>query len=200
MRRISIALAIAAVFMSACEGGKKSNEPQLSKTPVSIRGWILDIEQPAPSSDLPRDPIVASARRQQLIKMAAVWVDDAPFVSGGLEENGSFLLLDVPPGKVTIAFQAPGIARSELRLANIPPNADVLVPAVVVGRNGATVADTAKISVRVPQGEEKSKVALPAALVAGHAVIPREVPINDLNDRHDYPTPATAPRPAAVLK
>src|SRR5439155_7700931 len=80
------------------------NTPRVSKEPISVRGWIADV---AGSPHAPfQTPETEAVRKLQLFQSASVWVDNAPYVSGGVAENGSFILLDVPPGNITITFNA----------------------------------------------------------------------------------------------
>jgi len=90
-----------------------------------------------------------AARKAQLYQSINVWIEGAPYVSGALQENGSFLLLDVPPGNVTISFAAPGAPDAKLVLQNIPGNADVYVPALILAKNSVKFADPAAVQVRM---------------------------------------------------
>src|SRR5438876_11755818 len=100
--RLLIALTL---VITACSDSNP-NTPRVSKEPISVRGWIADV---AGSPHAPfQTPETEAVRKLQLFQSASVWVDNAPYVSGGVAENGSFILLDVPPGKITITFNAPG--------------------------------------------------------------------------------------------
>jgi hypothetical protein len=83
--------ALLSVAALSCQDQAPGGIP-LSKEPVSVRGWIADVEG-AQKNAIAQ---VEAFRRLQLFQNTYVAVDDAPYVSGGVEENGSFLLLDVP--------------------------------------------------------------------------------------------------------
>src|SRR5258708_12382863 len=117
----------------------------LSKEPISVRGWIVDIEG---AENAPFKTVETEAfRKTQLYTTMNVWVDNAPYVSGGVAETGAFLLLDVPPGNVTITFSAPGAPAAKLVLQNIPGNADVFVPAILLRRDSVALLDPKGVKV-----------------------------------------------------
>src|SRR5712691_7349678 len=122
----------AALVISAC-GPSEPVGPLLSKEPISVRGWIVDVEGAASSSYQTVE--TEAFRKSQLFQTMNVWVDNAPFVSGGVAETGAFLLLDVPPGNVTVVFSTAGAPAAKLVLQNIPGNADVFVPAILLRRD-----------------------------------------------------------------
>src|SRR5688572_25735575 len=98
MRRPLIALVMLA--LAAC-GGEKTSDTSvytLARNPVSVRGWILDVKgaQQEQIADM------EIARRTQLFQSTTVWVENVEFASGGVAENGSFIVLDVPPNKATL--------------------------------------------------------------------------------------------------
>src|ERR1043165_5328907 len=111
------------LVLAGC-GGEKPNTPQVSKDPISVRGWLLDVEG---SASPIRTAETEAARKAHLFQATYVEVVNAPYVSGGIAENGSFLLLDVPPGKVTIVFSAPGAQSAKLEIDNVPGNADIFL-------------------------------------------------------------------------
>src|SRR5437868_14434802 len=104
-RRLLVFALSAVGFAGGC-GGQSSPAPALSRAPISVRGWIADVEHPADGAT--RTVEAEMARRAQLFQSTSVFVENAPYVSGGVAENGSFVLLDVPPGNTRIAFTAPG--------------------------------------------------------------------------------------------
>jgi hypothetical protein len=173
-----------------------SNEPHVSKEPISVRGWILDqegaIKAPNPDLDV--------ARRMQLYQTTNVWVDNAPYVSGGVAENGSFILLDVPPGNVTVTFSAPGSPNARLVLQNIPGNADVIVPALILKRDSVGLADPKGVKVRLAAQIDKPTPTNLKAIVAGLTVPVVNTPIAKMIDRRDYPEPPGTLHPIATVK
>jgi hypothetical protein len=188
------------LILAACGGGDPgSSFKNLSTQPISVRGWIADIEQPA--SNTYKTVETESARRAGMFQSTNIWVENAPYVSGGVAENGSFLLLDVPPGNVTVAITPPGAPASHLVMQNIPGNADVFVPAVLLKPNGADVLQPNDIRVRLGAKIDKARPTGQNAVVAGRTVPIVEVPINDLVDRRDYPNPpGGSAAPLATVK
>jgi hypothetical protein len=183
------------VLASACGREQPSNIVPLSREPVSVRGWIADVEGTA-SSDF-KTVETEAARRLELFQNTNLWIDNAPYVSGGVVETGAFMLLDVPPGDVTITFQAPGIASAQLVLRNVPGNADVMIPDAILRKNGTvTVADPARIAVRVPPPGKPGST----AVVAGHTVPVVETPVVQLEGRQNYPVPPQVRVPVATVK
>jgi hypothetical protein len=178
--------AVVLILLTACSA-EKSNTPQVSKEPISVRGWIADIDHPA---DAPfRTAETEDARKTQLFQSTNVWVDNAPYVSGGIAENGSFLLLDVPPGDIVIEFSAPGAPSAKLTLKNVPGNADVFVPGIILKRDSVGLLDPAAVKVRMAARVEKPVPTNAKATIAGLTVPVMNVPYNALTDRHEYPIP-----------
>ena len=174
-------LAILLVVLAACGGSPDANTPHVSKEPISVRGWI-------------------AGGNAQMFQSTNVWVDNAPYVSGGVAENGAFLLLDVPPGNVTIEFSAPGPISTKLALQNIPGNADVFVPGLVLRNGAAGVEDPKAVQVRMAAHIEKPQVTGTNVIVAGAAVPVINTPLNAMTDRHDYPNPPARITPLATVK
>ena len=192
MRRFTILL-VAAV-MAAC-GNETSRTSTVSKEPVSVRGWIDDVQGSVKSTT----PEMETARRTQIFQGTQIWVEGADYVSGGVAENGAFILLDVPPGNVTIGLSAPGVERARIVLQNIPGSADVFLPAVVLKPNGASVVNPQEVKVRVASRIDKPVPTGKSAIVAGLTVPIVSVPINAMVDRHDYPKPKGY-QPVATFK
>ncbi|HEX9161405.1 MAG TPA: hypothetical protein VF980_06820 [Thermoanaerobaculia bacterium] len=190
-----LGLFVLAATIAACGGGQPASTIAVSKEPVSVRGWIEDVEGSVHS----KSPEMETARRTQLFQATQVWVPNADYVSGGVAENGSFILLDVPPGNVTIEFTAPGAQQARLVLQNIPGNADVLVPAIILKNNGATVTKPEQVKVRVPARIDKTTPTGKNAIIAGVPIPIVNAPVAAMVDRHDYPIPAGF-RPVAVFK
>lgn len=184
--RSTIVLAIALTACGGETGSPASN--QMSREPVSVRGWIADVEG-AVNEETFRTVETEMARRAEMFQKTNVWIDNVTYVSGGVGGDGSFILLDVPPGNVTISFSAPGAETASLTLENIPGNADVLVPGLILNKDGSTVSDPEAIRVRLPSRTTAPKVTAARALVQGHSVPVVEVPFSEMNDRRDYPVP-----------
>lgn len=186
-------------MLTACGGGEPgSSFKNLSTQPISVRGWIADVEQQ--STGMYKTVETESARRAALFQSTNVWVENAPYVSGGVAENGSFILLDVPPGNITITFAPPGVPASHLVLQNVPGNADVFVPAVLLKANTAEVLQPNDIRVRLGAKIDKRRATGHNAIVAGKTVPVLDVPINDLVDRRDYPNPPGTAAPLATVR
>ena len=182
------AVAFLLSFAIACSEPKNTN-PQMSRTPVSIRGWIRDIE--TPPSDfyrLTKSTTGANQFRIEQFQQTTVFVENVQFASGGVAENGSFILLDVPPGNIRIVFSAPNVASSMIELKNVPPNADVLLPALNVTNSGAKLLDPRAVVVRVPDLDSDKRSFGPLS-VQGFAAPVKRVSIRELIDRRDYPNP-----------
>ena len=192
MKRLVLLFAAAVV---ACGGSETRPGNVVSKEPVSVRGWIQDVEGAQHSTN----PDMESARLSQLFQATQIWVEGAEYVSGGVAPNGAFILLDVPPGNATIGFSAPGAEQARLVLQNIPGNADVMIPAIILKANGSTIADPKAIKVRVPANIAKAQPEGKNAIVGGAQVVVVDVPLAQLVDRHDYPQPAGF-RPVATYK
>lgn len=184
------------MLVIAC-GPSDPNAPRVSKDPTSVRGWIVDVAgAPRAPFQTPETDVV---RRIQLFQATNIWVDNAPYVSGGVAENGAFLLLDVPPGNITVTFSAPGAPNARLVLQNIPGNADVFVPSIVLKPDGVQLLDPKSVRVRLAANIERPAPTRLTATVAGLAVPVMNTPIAQMVDRHDYPVPIGF-RPVATVK
>jgi hypothetical protein len=183
-----------AVALAAC-GADTTNQRPLSKEPVSVRGWIEDVEGSAHS----KTPEMETARRAELFQATSVWIENAPYASGGVAENGAFIFLDVPPGNTTIGFNAPGAEQAQLVMQNIPGNADVFVPGIILKKNGATLVKPQDVKVRVPAQISQAAPTGRMAVIAGVQIPIVNTPLAEFVDRHDYPRP-TGFRPVATYK
>ena len=179
-------LIVLTVALASCGGSEnKPAGPVMAKNPLSVRGWILDVEGGGAGAE--KTVETEAARLTQMFQATNIWVENAPFVSGGVAETGAFILLDVPPGTVTISFNAPGAQTAQLTLQNIPGSADVLIPGVLLKANGSTIPNPAGIRVRIPRKIDAPRPTGAKAIVGGHEVPVMEEPLNAFNDRRDYP-------------
>ncbi len=193
-------LLIAALFLVACGGEPRPAGYQaLSKEPISVRGWIADIDTGAPASSF-RTVETEAARRAAAFQAANVWIDNAPYVSGGIAENGAFILLDVPPGNVRIAFSAPGVPEAILPIENAPPNSDIIIGGLILKSDGTVTIDPKQTKVRIPGSVVRETATAQKAKVAGMIIPVVQVPINSLQDRHDWPNPPATLQPLATVK
>lgn len=181
----SLAL-IAALSLLACRAETPSNITALSKEPVSVRGWIADVKGSAKADETPE---MNTARRIEIFRNTKVWIENAPYISGGVGENGSFILLDVPPGNITISFSAPGAENAKLVLENIPGTADVLVPALLLEDGGSELLQPDTVRVRIAANVTQPTPTTRTAIVAGKQVPIIETPLAQMLDRLDYPDP-----------
>ena len=186
------------LLAAACGGRTEPSSTRVAKDPISVRGWIVDVDS---GPNMTYHTIeTESARKQSLFRGTNVWVENAPYVSGGVAETGAFLLLDVPPGNVTITFSAPGAPAARLVLGQIPGNADVFVPALMLKRDTVALLDPASVKVRLAAEVEKPVPAGSFATVAGQRFPVMRTPIQQMIDRLDYPTPPASQRPLATVK
>ena len=193
MRRFVVAFAVVAFASCGADNSKPANS--VSKEPVSVRGWIEDVAGSAKAAT----PEMETARRQQIFQATQIWVEHADYVSGGVAENGSFILLDVPPGNVTIGFSAPGADRARVVLQNIPGNADVFLPGLILKAGGASFSKPEDLRVRIAGDVKQATPTGKTAMLAGTPVPILNVPLASLVDRHDFPRP-TGFQPVATYK
>ena len=74
----------AELLWAACR--PEPGTPVVSKEPTSVRGWIADVERP--ESGMFKTVETEAARRAQLFQSTNIWMDDAPYVSGGRTNAG----------------------------------------------------------------------------------------------------------------
>ncbi len=186
-----------ALFLFVACGESDPNSPAaMARNPCSVRGWVLDVKgaQHGETAEM------EIARRTQLFAGASVWVEDTQYASGGIAENGAFIILDVPPQKAIIGFQAEGADQARIVLENVPPTADVFIPDVILEPGGATVRDPNAIQVRIPDNDvEKPTPTGASANVAGYTVPVMAAPYSAFADRREYPNPGGF-RPVATVK
>jgi hypothetical protein len=191
-------IVVSALFALACGGSSEPAGPHVHANPVSVRGWILDAET-GPNTAY-HTIETEEARKRDLFRGTNVWVENAPYVSGGVAETGAFLLLDVPPGDVTITFSAPGIPAARLVLKQIPGNADVFIPAMLLKRDTVSLLDPKSAKVRVAAQIDKAAPTGAFANVGDLRVPVMNTPIKEMIDRLDYPNPPVTSAPLATVK
>lgn len=180
------------LILAACSAETPTQAPKVSREPVSVRGWIDDIDAGRPDGVF-RTVETEKARRAEAFQGTNMWVEGAPYVSGAVAENGAFILLDVPPGRTAISFAAPGINQADLVLEDVPANADVLIPGLVLRPDGVGLADPKAVRIRIAANVSSPRPTKLTAKVAGVPVPVVEVPVRELIDRRDYPaTPGDA--------
>ena len=184
-------------LVAACSGETKNDESVylMNRDPVSVRGWIADVANAKHGEAMEME----IARRQQLFASTSLWVENSKYSSGGIAENGAFVILDVPPQKATIGFNAPGAENAQLTMQGVPGNADVFIPDIVLQPGGAKVLDPKKILIRLPMKIDKAKPTGRTATIAGNVVPIIATPLGQLADRREYPNPGGF-RPVAILK
>ena len=193
MRR---ALFVLVFFVLASCGGKDGEAPfRVSRDPVSVRGWILDVKGAKRGESME----IEVARRAQLFAATSVWVEDVQYASGGVSENGAFVVLDVPPGKAILGFNAPGAESAKLILEGVPGTADVFIPDLILEENGAALFDPSKVFIRLPADVDRPTPTGKTAFVAGKMVPIVETPLRMMQDRREYP-PVPGYRPLATVK
>jgi hypothetical protein len=189
-------LLLALFLIVACGESDPNSPATMSRTPCSVRGWVLDVK----GAKRAETPDLEIARRTELFATASVWVEDTQYASGGIAENGAFVILDVPPQKAIIGFQMNGADQAKVVLENIPPTADVFIPDVILEPGGATVYDPKAIQVRIPDGDvDKPTPTGRTAKVAGYTVPVLKAPYSAFGDRRDYPNPGGF-RPVATVR
>lgn len=191
-------LFILALLAAACGGPSEPKGPHVHKDPISVRGWIVDVET-GPSTAY-HTVETEAARKRDLFRGTNVWIENAPYVSGGVAETGAFLLLDVPPGDVTITFSAPGVPVSRLVLKQIPGNADVFIPAMLIRKDAVSLLDPKSTKVRVAAQIDKAVPTGAFANVGDQRIAVVSTPIREMIDRLDYPNAPSSQAPLATVK
>ncbi|HYR30052.1 MAG TPA: hypothetical protein VEU30_16400 [Thermoanaerobaculia bacterium] len=182
--------------LAACGATETADSPaRPARNPVSVRGWVTDVAGAVRAETYEQE----IARRTQLFASSSVWVEKSEFSSGGISENGAFIILDVPPGSPIIGFNSPGAEQAKIVLQNIPDNADVFIPNVILENGGAKVLDPKAITIRVSGSVDTPRPTGQTATVAGHSIAVMEVPYAQLEDRREYPNPGGF-RPVATVK
>ena len=184
------------LLVVSCGAPEPGSVQTISRSPISVRGWILDVK----GAQTQQNPDLEIARRTELFATASIWVENTQYASGGIQENGAFVVLDVPPNSATIGFQATGADQAQLTLEGVPPTADVLIPNVILEPGGATVRDPKAILIRLPDNTVKKRTPTgKTAKVAGYTVAIVLVPLSEMADRREFPDPGGF-RPVATVK
>jgi len=175
--------------LAGCQG--EPTGPAISKTPASIRGWLV---APPPGDQqilhLTDTASGEAAHRVRVFEQTRLSIEGFPLASGGMAGSGSFIILDVPPGNVIINFQPPEGTDAQLLLEGVPPNADILLPALEIRGNRVVPSDPGRVLVRIPGRLETRRPMDLNVTVAGHRVPVFEVPLSEMVDRRDYPDPS----------
>ena len=177
------------LLLVACGGDRSHSRP------LSVRGWVTDVAG-AKTAETYEQEI---ARRATLFTSTSLWVENAEQASGGIAENGAFIILDVPPGGPIIGFNAPGAETAKIVMEDIPGGADVFIPNVILQNGGAKVLDPKAMLVRVPGDVDHPRPNGQLAKIAGYSVRVIETPMAQMQDRRDYPNPGGF-RPVATVK
>lgn len=194
LKHVAVALMVLAAL------GCGDSRTKMNRTPASVRGWILDIEHPTEGSKRNPVPEIEAQRRIEMFQQTNMVVENVGHASGGIGDNGAFVILDVPPGSSQILFQT-AMGDATLELSGIPKNADVLLPNLVIRPPKADVLQPSLIVVRVPSRAVTKAREIPgAAKVNGVDVRVFETPLDDMKDRRDYPEPQLGFRPIAIVK
>lgn len=188
-------------LVSGCGESKTSATSRPAKNPVSVRGWFSQVEVPKSGDTVAiTSPEIEQARLEAIFYEANLSVDNVPYATGGIATNGSFLVLDVPPGDAQIDLVFPGLPTSlKLTLKNVPPNADVFLPNLIVTPTGVTISDPQKAKIRVVSANNSRKQTGQTAVVAGVPIAVEEVPFSELADRRNFPEPGGL-KPIATVK
>lgn len=191
-------LLLACFAIAACDSRPPGSIP-LSKEPLSVRGWVADAEGGAPAGSV-KTIETETARLAELFQNTSIWVENAQYVSGGIAGDGAFLLLDVPPGNVALEFSTPQIKSARVVMTNIPGNADVFIPAILLKKDGSVaLLQPNDVRIRIPARVEREQPSGLTATVAGVRVPVMRTPIASMVDRHDYPVPGGI-HPVATFK
>jgi hypothetical protein len=188
-----------ALLPLACGGETQSAGPHVAKDPISVRGWITDVDGGENSAAF-HSVETESARKASLFHETNVWVENAPYVSGGVAETGAYLLLDVPPGNVTITFTAPNAPAAHLILGDVPGNADIFVPSMLLKKGSVVLLDPKSVKVRMAAQIDKETPSGKFVTIAGQRFPIINTPIVQMADRHDYPMAPATYQPLAKVK
>lgn len=184
------------ILLLSCGGGESADREgrgSFRRGPISIRGWVseIDIGQPEPAGTFSVTDLSQrrSSYQRQLLEETSLSVEGVSYASGRIIDSGSFIILDSPPGDLLVNFQAPGVPLVQLELRDIPPNADVFVPGLKLYPTRLEILEPEKIIVRVPGTGTERKLREEPAMVGGHRVDVWDVPLREMMDRRDMPFP-----------
>src|SRR5438270_9462868 len=79
------------LIAAACgkESAQRPTLPGVSREPISVRGWIADVD-PQSGTGVYRTVETEAARKAEAFQALNVWIDNAPYVSGAIAPNGAF--------------------------------------------------------------------------------------------------------------
>lgn len=196
MHRIFSLALLSSLLLFACGGSEtvdREGRGSFRKGPISIRGWISEIDL----GQVPERDVFSvtelnqrqTAYQRQLLEEAAMSIEGVDYASGRVLDTGAFIVLDAPPGDLLVNFQAPGVSLVQLPLRRIPPNADVFIPGVKLYPDRLEIVNPDQIVVRVPSEASERTKRPEQALVGEHAVDVWDVPLREMMDRRDMPIP-----------
>ena len=194
----AVALSVCASALLVTCGEPREARPGPAKFPVSIRGWVSDIDLPPQETMQVIDPAVGDMRKWAVIGRINLYVEAADYVSGGIANDGSFIMLDVPPGEVNLIFQPPGLPDGRLHLENVPPNADILLPDLAIKGGSVLLNEPELAMVRIPAKVSERRKLESTVRIAGHEIPAWEVPLQEMIDRREYPERNQSPGIAVV--
>lgn len=194
IRPASIAI-VAVVLLAGCGGSETLDHEgrgSFRKGPISIRGWFSEIKVGEPPPDvfpLTTPDARVTPYQRRLFEDTNISLEGVPYASGGVADTGAFIVLDAPPGEVTLNMQAPGVSLVQMQIENIPPNADVFIPGIELYPDRFEIRNPKDVLVRVPTRAKERRRAAEDAVVGGHRVEVWEVPLREMMDRRDWPVP-----------
>jgi len=182
------------VLMAACSESAKPSGNRPSKTPVSVRGWFARVDTPISGEKLAVTAVeIEQARLEAIFSESNVSVDNINYATGGMQTNGAFIVLDVPPGDAQLDFVFPGIPTSlKLTMKGIPPKADVFLPSLGVSSEGIRFLEPERVQIRVLSADNSKKMTGASATINGVSFPIEEVPREELAKRREYPVPTGA--------
>jgi len=190
---VRILLPLLALVVSCSESSTPpKNRP--SKTPVSVRGWFARVDTPSNREKIAVTAVeIEQARLEAIFSESNVSVDDINYATGGMQTNGAFIVLDVPPGDAQLDFVFPGIPTSlKLTMKGIPAKADVFLPSLGVSSEGIRFLEPERVKIRVLSETNVKKMTGSSVTINGVSFPVEEVPREELAKRREYPVPTGA--------